>query len=209
MAPKRQFILGDYEFKIQYGASWIKIFYHHFTKIEDGFSTFDEVLSFNSQDKYSIIGAAKFFQKPDPNLYEFLLEYPQYDGFNRWKQEKFPTDETNEEGRAAAYGYENVSISWTRPLWGGLTLCYAPYCAALDGSYDPKNQSWFFVIGYMKTCTNREYQTSFPGPGETVNDVYLWMRINNIFLDHLCTRYHISPISRMTFSFLFFFTIKN
>ena len=55
MKPKLNVVVSGYEYKIDHKASWIKIFYQHLTKIEDGFSSFDQAQSYQDSTKYSIL----------------------------------------------------------------------------------------------------------------------------------------------------------
>ena len=79
------------------GINWLLIFYHN-TKNQDYFVVESLFLFSNTPTMFSLWGLITEEFKID-GYYEFLLEYPDYDGFNQWKQSKFPLDvqEVNEE----------------------------------------------------------------------------------------------------------------
>ena len=148
------------------GARWIKLVYHNssnrviFQKNEVKFTV--------SQQKYSILKYIDRIKKYDSSKYEFLLEYPGHEGFNRWTQNKNPLfSKPNEE-----IGYENISTTWTSANWGGLFLLGSH----LIGSKYQYRQ-------YCVCCTSffgdGDEPTTFTGPGFYVLEVNLWMRVRN------------------------------
>ena len=174
--------LGKYEFKTELGASWIKLFYHNVETQSDIFdkpSVAEYVLG--KKNQYSILSEVRNWSHPEK--YEFLLQYPQYPGYNRWRQSCFPLDEEDNETKDVADGYENISCIWTDMYWGGLVKHgnnpIDNYCSLLKGSLVT---NWYYAIGTRKGCTGWEY-TKIPGPNNyLVNTVYLWMRVSDLTL---------------------------
>jgi len=165
-----------YETKDCYGASWLKVFYHD-SSTGSYFQSYSEALSINLTKRYSIIGSIdERFKNNDK--FEFLLEYPQYNKINRWKQTLNPKDNPEVEGMQAE-GYEAVNISFHGKSWGGLVKS-SDSRTALDGSAG--SLSWYFSIG----CYTSSWKPNlFPGPAidsdtaYAVSEVYMWVRIDN------------------------------
>ena len=163
--------------KIAHGCRWLKVFYHD-SSTSSFFSSYSEALSSKTQYKYSIIG--EIDSKYQFNgKYEFLLEYPGIDGYNRWRQTYNPKDNPETSGQAAI-GYEGVNISFPGRFWGGLVRSTNSN-TAFEGSAGHAN--WWFAIG----CYNPEVSPNlFPGPALsdtqyiTVTKVFLWVRIDHI-----------------------------
>ena len=109
------------QYKIFNGTEWMKIFHHNMTKQSEGFNSFEEAKFVSTKNKYSILSLIdkRYLIK---GKYEFLLEYPSIQGFNRWRQTLFPLDEHDEKGKSCVIGYEKVYISWNTSSWCGLSL---------------------------------------------------------------------------------------
>ena len=168
--------VGNYEYKNFQNALWLKIFYHNvnyasYTKKEDA-------LSSNIKGRYSILKKAKSLQHYGNNFYEFLLQYPELTGYNRWQQTKYPLDETSDSSGTKVSGYKEISVSWTSSSWGGLALSTC-VCSLIDGS---PGELWFYSIGMKANCSSY-YSFYFPGPNDRQSEVYLWMRVSS-FISH-------------------------
>jgi len=167
--------------KNAHGRTWVMIFNHD---IDQGgyFNNFSDAMYSLNPHKYSI------FQLISPDFitdgyFEFLLEYPDVSGFNQWRQDLLPWNNTevNDEN---AKGYQGISISWNASQWGGLVLSNNYYSATynvstlLDGSAGHVN--WWYAIG----CINPSslYEGFMPGPNELVKKACLWMRIDKMEL---------------------------
>ena len=94
-----------------------------------------------SERKYSILSEVQ--EWPHSGKYEFLLQYPELEGYNRWKQTNFPLSEAYYQGKQEVEGYENVSITWTTRQWAGLQNSTG--CSLLEGSISVTN--WYYAIG--------------------------------------------------------------
>ena len=191
----------NFEVKEEYGAKWLKVFYHdastneYFNK-----TTKDYLFSIENEHKYSVLKYLKNINKYERRKYEFLLEYPQYPGeYNRWKQSTNPATSYTVEG------FDNTSegmhTSWPN-YWSGLkktsyTQTFIRGCS---------NGWWFYSIGAFQ-CVET-YKNTFPGPildnnyGLHVTSAYLWVRVPsfaNMFDFHICT-YHCRRNSRFSFT---------
>ena len=175
------FILLTFSFsfiiKESYGAKWLKIFYHNSTGGKY-FKNISHTLNSNSLQLYSILDKLNQNFSID-GYYEFLLEYPGYVGYNRWKQLLLPFNDF--ETTTSAKGYTEISCSWKEQYWGGLVRSSRSTQILLDGSAGHIN--WFYSIGVISPA---EYYPKFPGPSInnqviTVYEVYLWIRILNTF----------------------------
>ena len=101
--------------------------------------------------------------------YEFLLEYPPFEGFNHWKQTNFPLDERINK---IPEGYLNISNTWIDKAFGG--LIYNGHCSLLKGSV---NSLWYFAIGTIYNCNNYGVY-HMPGPEDNFfKTVQLWMKV--------------------------------
>ena len=188
-------VFGHFEYKNAYGVSWLKLFYHHMENIEEAFDNIEDATYIIGTNQYSILSEVQKWPHSGP--YEFLLEYPEHKGFNRWKQTNFPLNEVDYEQYPLAKGYENVSISWTDYSWGGL-LKSNDGCSLLEGSIGTFN--WFYAIGTKKNCAQYGIE-DFPGPGTHVHTVYLWMKVPRVNLE---TNYAYIRFKYCVSTFIFF-----
>ena len=126
--------------KNQFGVSWIQVFYHDY-QIDQNWFNEENVQFYNEEGKFSILSQLESFRIN--NHFEFLLQYPEHSGFNRWKQTSNPTLSK------IVTGYSPVgTLSWTSNDWGGLALSNYSNCF-IDGS--PQSGDWYFCIGqYVK-----------------------------------------------------------
>lgn len=173
------------------GSLWTRIFYHKNLNGSVLFTSVDEVLSTNSENKFSILGNVYDFKGPD-GKYEFLLTFKALNGantfdnkYNRWKQTNAPQDEwqpNTDAGNGKATGYEAKEISWDTNFWGGLARQNNPSdtnidpmsACYIDGSVGHGN--WFFAIG----CST-QWGNGIPGPADSaVDETELWVRIDNL-----------------------------
>ena len=162
----------QYEIQKKYNAIWLKIFYHNSTS-QIFFQNKTEALNCNLFHKYSILNEInnKFLIN---GKYEFLLEYPELIGYNRWFQTQNPLYQ-NDNNRI---GYSSINLSWTGKYWEGLGLSNNEG-TFLDGSN--YLNYWWYSIGSINSDGGLN---KFPGPaisntiGYYVSYVYLWIRID-------------------------------
>ena len=165
-------LLQDFQIKTEHNAIWRLIFYQranhtHFLK------NYEEFLSFKSQNIYSIIGIASSFPKINGH-YEFLLEYPELEGYNRWIQDVFPTNH-REDYENCVPGYECKECTWK--IFCGLCLNTDRTYIFLEGNSN-SSWYWYYGIGSLQDYVGNQ-KSGIPGPFQHVVDsVLLWMRIN-------------------------------
>ena len=163
---------GGLFYKQKYGATWVLLYYHDYSKVSF-WKTAAEALDYNEPDKYGNVRLISQHFKYN-NEYEFLLEYPEVSGYNRWCQAKNPLDETKSGSAVNVTGYRPVHISWNTCQWSGLYKT-SNDGSLIDGSYGI-NYGWF-VIGRKSN-----YEGSVPGPCVLVNRTVLWMRVHSFYM---------------------------
>ena len=189
--------------KVFDGANWLLIYYHN---SETGLFFDNDSASFiNNEYQYSIIGSITERFKHNGN-FEYLLEYPEQNGFNRWKQ-KIHISDTNELQTPEDIGYTPVHIDFTQKYnnigFGGLSKSNS-IRTVFDGS--PANgassDNYWFAIGPKEKYYNKN---QFPGPyyGEYADGVtkcYLWIRISGIF--PTCRHFLYNKLSQTLYLFI-------
>ena len=200
MPPRYDIRISHYQFKRAYGASWLRIFYQRKYSYSEGFDSKSQCYDYVSDSMYSILGNASEYS-PFGDKYEFLLEYPEIEGYNRWKQTDFPTKNKEKVGVSPVKGYENVSISWNIQYWGGLSVSLSP-TSLLDGSIG--NYYFWFSICYLKNVG--DYDDKMPGPS-LIHEVILWMRVSDIFFPTYAN--HRFFLTHLVFSLVTIFAIIN
>ena len=199
-------IKNDLIFETKYDKRWLKIFYHDSSN-KNWFTSDEELLHCNEEDKYSIFE----YISPDFKIndyYEFLLEYPGLSGYNNWKQKILPTQAF--ESITTDIGYtcepeEGCSCQWTIKSWKGLKRSSKTSYSFIDGS---QSSEYWFTIGAKMAYKS---QNKFPGPGETVTNVSLWIRVPpKLFLEKsniiTCNKYfHLIKIKS---AFIFIIIMK-
>ena len=158
--------------KTEFKENWIKIF-HHNSQNGDFFINSNEVLFSNKTNKYSILGYINDSWKIN-NSFEFLLEYPQLIGYNRWKQSLHPKDNPEIGDNNKAIGYEAINITWKEQKWGGLVKSNPGDQTFIDGSCGSIGHYWYSIGLYVS------FNGGIPGPNYiVVNEVILWIRTVN------------------------------
>lgn len=79
--------------------------------------------------------------------FEFLLEYSDLTGYNRWKQSSNPLTITKNSSMKKVPGYTPIKISWDSNGWGGLAKSNNG-TSLLDGSVGSNEN--FYAIGCDK-----------------------------------------------------------
>jgi hypothetical protein len=159
--------------KRQYGALWELIFYHDIT---GGLFSASAALCSNNEKLYSIIGMIGDDYK-NGEYFEYLLEYPEVPGYNRWKQ-KIAIANTTPGQTSADIGYKGVKIDFSDAQWGGIARSTTTCCTVFDGSPGDNNGFWY-SIGATAYYDSR---TQYPGPvyasqTDGVKYSLLWIRV--------------------------------
>jgi hypothetical protein len=153
------------------GGGWTLLLYHD-SSTGSFFGNETNALEYNklfpgfNNDLYSIVGDINNIASSLP--YEFLIEYPNNNIKNHWKQTFDPL--SGGSPISPTEGYEPISIGWSGNYWGGLEKDASS--TLLDGSVNHSN--WYYAIGsYGSWGTS----TTFPGGnGTAVSKVKFFMR---------------------------------
>ena len=169
--------------KDEYDATWAEVFYHNNhsgTVLFSSENNWQDALSADTVDKYSILGQLEKFRTNTSQPFEFLLQYDEIAGkYNRWQQTANPATTTvaNGTGSETAPGYTTNftggHVDWTAKNWGGLTLSTSG-STFINGSVG--TGSWFYAIG-----TKTAWSGGIPGPNDTSikQGAYLWVKVNS------------------------------
>ena len=167
-------------YNIKFNELWLLLYYHDFAKAGKWESKEQAKRNFES-NRFSVLYSINPKMKID-NRYEFLLEYPEFTGYNRWYQSENPMKENKNCESNQTIGYKPVSVSWGYSYFAGLTLSQSGDNSLLDGSQ--KCGSGWYTIGYTKT-----YDGGVPGPTIIVNKSRLWIRVNSFQICSIPLRY--------------------
>ena len=101
--------LTGYYYKVEHEAMWKLVFYHNLTQSNFTFFKISETSNYNRMDigMYSILYSinSKYLVN---DKYEFLLEYPELNRYNHWRQLNNPINEMESEQNAS--GYDPITI---------------------------------------------------------------------------------------------------
>ena len=116
--------IGKYQFKTFEDVQWLKIFHHDCSEGEFFNPESPELLNVHTKNRFSILYVINNRFKIN-DKYEFLLEYPEENKYNHWRQSFNPLDVTDQyvNGVTTHYyvdGYENITVQMKSANWGGL-----------------------------------------------------------------------------------------
>ena len=166
--------------KGKFGKTWLLLF-HHNSSTGDYFENYEEIEYINTTTKFSIFGFITEDFKID-GQYEFLLEYPELSGYNKWKQTEFPTT-VNESYSSNGYDPLTCDCTWSSYPFSGLSLSNDTQYTFLDASNSATR--WYFSIGAKRNNPANNIANTFPGPkvldnpSIVVSHVFLWLHISN------------------------------
>ena len=170
--------------KYEFGVPWLKIFYHNSTNCAF-FTKESEIQYIDTAEKFSLLGRITNEFKLEGS-YEFLLQYPEVKGYNRWKQTSYILETT---GSTTGYEANQEDISWSMSYWKGLARTTTTSETFIDGSF---NSGWYwYSLGAKGGYSSKN---RFPGPstsygnGPSVLEVYLWIRVNNDLVASLISK---------------------
>ena len=172
---------GRYDVMEAYNATWLKIFDHNSTGSRF-FHPSEVKYKTNDTNMYSILKLIPYICRYDEK-YEFIIEYPEYHGYNRWSQTTNPLESNS----SSEIGFNPITLTWKSDRFSGLTLSNSQL-TYLDAS---NNIFWYYAIGAYHSYMN---ENSFPGPcdgnqGIVVQKVLLYIRIKDI--NHLFQYSHV------------------
>lgn len=156
--------------KVFDGATWLRVFHHNNlggTILWDAKEQAGVDKGHNSPHKQSILYNLSNY-KNSSGKFEFLLEYSDRDGYNRWIQTSNPTTTIEK-----VTGYEAIKISWNQNNWYGLAKSNSN-ATFIDGTAGNSNS---YSIGATKTWNNGIPANDSISAKEIVD---LWIRIDNL-----------------------------
>lgn len=156
--------------KEQYDAIWLRMYHHNNLSGTVMWSSISQPILEGGIDdlhKQSILYSLENYRNSN-NQFEFLLEYSDLSGYNRWVQTSNPL-KTSE----SVSGYKKIKLSWEDNGFKGLAKSnYGK--TLLDGSVGSGN--WFYSIGATQV-----WNGGIPGPNTSIKgSTDLWVRIDNI-----------------------------
>ena len=177
--------------KEEYGLSWMLIFRHKIVPGTEDFLFNEDLLRESTEEnRFSLLGninnSFRFRGK-----YEFLLEYPEHNGYYRWKQRLNPFTAKQYDN----IGYEKIHEEWTEFKFGGITRSSSG-CSILDGR--PRSGDYYYAIGLNTSWGNNLIPGPFTGRSKPVREVKLWIRINYPY----CTFYSKKRINNLILLFV-------
>lgn len=151
------------------GAIWLRVFHHNNLNGTVLWDAAAQVLDKEVDElhKQSILYNLDNYKNINGN-FEFLLEYSNIEGYNRWTQTSNPV-----KTKESVLGYSAISISWNQNNWKGLAKSDSIY-TAIDGSVG--SSKWYYAIGAIKEVDSGIYAND-KITGEIVD---LWVRIDNV-----------------------------
>ena len=147
------------------GATWLRVFHHNVVNNVYWDSVAQSITDggYDSLYKQSVLYNLENYKNKN-NQYEFLLEYSDLDGYNRWIQTSNPIDNTEN-----VTGYKAVKITWSDNSWYGLATSNSGN-TKLDGT---KGTDYYYGIGLLKNNSVNSKLTS-------KESTDLWVRIDNL-----------------------------
>ena len=169
--------IGKYEHRTFAGCEWLKVFYQKKTG-NKGFDNIEDALLCNEEDRYSILSELNESLKLSNNKYEFILEYPEINLYNRWRQTNNPIDEYEATGKATVDGFYSIHLGAYKSNWGGLARSNGTDRALLNGTPDTiGNNDWWFAVGVKTGAFYYKNTIIMPAHNVGVTILYLWVRV--------------------------------
>ena len=173
-------------YKREHDADWFLVFHHN--SAGGYFSPSDELFS-STEHKYSRLGKLEKYRIHGE--FEFLLEYPELKGYNRFKQTSNPTK------FSTVSDFSIVNLSWKKYGFAGLAISTSKDWTFIDGS--PNDNDWFYAIASRKKWIHGD----IPGPvysdegNPPIHEVNLWVRVPSFFSPMSCKKsnLHVSLFS--------------
>lgn len=152
------------------GAIWLRVFHHNNlngTVLWDSLSQVSIDGGYDELHKQTLLYTLNNY-KNKSGSFEFLLEYSDNAGYNRWIQTSNPVT-TSEK----VTGYKAIHIDWNQNEWNGLAKSNSG-STLIDGSIG--SSKWYYAIGAIKNSENGIYSNNSIFGGY----VDLWVRIDNL-----------------------------
>lgn len=166
------------------GSKWVPLVLHNATGGTTVYASAAEALQCTNSNKISNL---YLFQrehnifKDKSGFYEFILEYPGLNNYQRWKQRSNPVLTYD-----AVANYIPIHIPWTAQYWGGMARHSASISSAsstfLSGSINHGN--WYYAL-----CSFVNYSSGgIPGPGDFYSGwVKFYVRVSQLEEENFLT----------------------
>ena len=112
--------------KLERDALWKLIFYHDLNKATF-FDKKEDAYECNEEGRYSTLKTLNK-QYKIKGKFEFLIEYPELNKSNQWRQTLNPFRQSKDQQQNNATGYEPINVQMTEVYWGGLFLSGSSAC---------------------------------------------------------------------------------
>ncbi|EAY03225.1 hypothetical protein TVAG_421130 [Trichomonas vaginalis G3] len=179
-----------------YNHSWYElVFEHNYSSTSKCFSSKKDALNINENGKYSILydlNSTKYLMK-DKYRY-FILDYPNLNKINSWRQRNSPTVEKEKLNVMEALGFERYVTELPMEGWGGLVLSQLNLNRSLlDGL--PGISHWQYAVAMICVEGNRYVEMGYPASFneelqiEVITDrIRLWAARGKVFptIPHSC-----------------------
>ena len=180
----------------KYDANWLLLNYINIAK-SPLWESLQQANYSIEKYRYSILSLMDNSYKINNNEFEFLLEYPDLKGYNRWYQQSNPLEEYegNSPGPKSARGYREHTITYNNGYWGGLVRSSDPG-TLLDGS--TYHHYTFYSIG-----STYFHNGGIPAYYDVaVLETSLWVRVSKIPFNLNNPSCYFSLLSKMSFKIL-------
>ena len=152
------------------GATWLRLLHHNTLNGTLYWDSMSQPLTNGGYDvlhKQSILYNTAAY-KNKQGQFEFLLQYSDVSGYNRWIQTSNPVTTVED-----VTGYKAVKTSWTTTAWYGLAKSTSS-STVIDGN---KGNNWFYAVGITKPF-NGGVPVDSTHVSKATTD--LWVRIDNL-----------------------------
>lgn len=163
------------------GTKWVPIVQHC---VDSGSTLYSGVAQAKQCSTVGKISNLYLFEKThnifknSNGQYEFILEYPEWQNWNRWKQTSSPLANT-------ITGYSAVKTTWSKSGFWGISISSSPSATYLDCG---GSNNWWYAI-----CSFENYNNGIPGPEISANDTitkyftYLYVRVPSLEKSNITT----------------------
>ena len=197
--------MEKFEVKALDGYIWRKIFYHNSDSgIYFTTNNWDYQIDTNL---YSLLGFIENLKPKTEKYYRFLLEYPEYEGYNMWEQSDAP--KSIQDPDEAEY-FHCIKCTW-KERFGVLRNLSNSLIGSIGKAAhltcDSNVDNWWYAFGVTSYTNN-----VLPGPiikdGQFHSKVILWQQIE-IYRVNTCIDEHNPLHCIQPFLFAIFINIKK
>lgn len=188
------------------------VFEHNFS-ISKCFTDTAEAKNSDKDGKFSILydlNNTKYLMKD--NFRHYILEYPELQLINAWKQTLSPTEEPEVERKYQATGFHPKITESPMKGWGGLVKTTLPEAIKrvpttyLDGN--PGNNTWWYSVGMLCNFPEMYDDKGVPASDQVkTKQVCLWSAIRESYCDFakyscICSFYNSLTFVLMSYLFI-------